>query len=167
MLRLRMMTSSNGNIFRVTGPLCGEFTGPRWIPRTKASAALWCYNGEAGNLRRYLTHYDVTVMVCAAKITHSRLNLLNLSEYFTKNWESKKDIKTIFSAQKSYRVLYEYFMGDACLNYVIYIEETSLYLYMNYALVSSPQFMKISMSTKKPLTFAQLTLLCKYVNICI
>ena len=33
------MTSSNGNIFRVTGHLCGEFTGPRWIPRTKASDA--------------------------------------------------------------------------------------------------------------------------------
>ena len=31
-----MMTSSNGNIFRVTGPLCGEFTGHRWIPSTKA-----------------------------------------------------------------------------------------------------------------------------------
>ena len=31
------MTSSNGNIFRVTGPLCGEFTGHRWIPLTKAS----------------------------------------------------------------------------------------------------------------------------------
>ena len=27
-----MMTSSNGNIFRVTGPLCGEFTGDRCIP---------------------------------------------------------------------------------------------------------------------------------------
>ena len=26
------MTQSNGNIFRVTGPLCGEFTGHRWIP---------------------------------------------------------------------------------------------------------------------------------------
>ena len=25
-----MMTSSNGNIFRVTGPLCGEFTGHRF-----------------------------------------------------------------------------------------------------------------------------------------
>ena len=38
-----MMTSSNGNIFRVTGHLCGEFTGPRWIPHTKASdAQLWC-----------------------------------------------------------------------------------------------------------------------------
>ena len=41
---LHMMTSSNGNIFRVTGPLCGEFTGLRWIPLTKASdAELWCF----------------------------------------------------------------------------------------------------------------------------
>ena len=39
-----MMTSSNGNIFRVTGHLCREFTGPRWIPHTKASdAQLWCF----------------------------------------------------------------------------------------------------------------------------
>ena len=39
-----VMTSSNGNIFRVTGHLCGEFTGPRWIPHTKASdAELWCF----------------------------------------------------------------------------------------------------------------------------
>ena len=39
-----MMTSSNGNIVRVTGPLCGEFTGHRWIPRTKANdAELWCF----------------------------------------------------------------------------------------------------------------------------
>ena len=39
-----MMTSSSGNIFPFTGHLCGEFTGPRWIPRTKASdAELWCF----------------------------------------------------------------------------------------------------------------------------
>ena len=70
-----MMTSSNGNIFRVTSPLCGEFIGHRWIPRTKASdAELWCFlssgtekngwvnNSEAGDLRRYRTHYDVIVM---------------------------------------------------------------------------------------------------------
>ena len=39
-----MMTSSNGNIFRVTGHLCGEFTGPRWIPCTKAcDAEIWCF----------------------------------------------------------------------------------------------------------------------------
>ena len=36
---IHMMTSSNGNIFRVTGPLCGEVTGHRWIPLTKASDA--------------------------------------------------------------------------------------------------------------------------------
>ena len=37
-----MMTSSNGSIFCITGPLCGEFTGHRWIPLTKASdAELW------------------------------------------------------------------------------------------------------------------------------
>ena len=72
------MTSSNGNIFRVTGHLCGEFTGHRWIPRTKASdAELWYFfficawingwvnNRDAGDLRRHLAHCDVIVMnVC-------------------------------------------------------------------------------------------------------
>ena len=71
----RMMTSSNGNIFRVTGPLCGEFTGHRWIPLTKASDAEllmfslirtrindWVNNRKAGNLRCHRAHYDVTVM---------------------------------------------------------------------------------------------------------
>ena len=39
-----MMTSSNVNIFRVTGHLCGKFTGHRWISHTKASdAELWCF----------------------------------------------------------------------------------------------------------------------------
>ena len=39
-----MMTPSNGTIFRVTGPLCGEFTGHRRIPLTKTSEAeLWCF----------------------------------------------------------------------------------------------------------------------------
>ena len=39
-----MTTSSNGNTLHVTGPLCGEFAGHRWIPRTKASdAELWSF----------------------------------------------------------------------------------------------------------------------------
>ena len=70
-----MMTSSNGNSFCVTGPLCGEFIGHRWIPHTKASdAELWCFlwstpekngwanNRKAGHLRRHRTHHDVIVM---------------------------------------------------------------------------------------------------------
>ena len=73
--RYIMMTSSNRNIFRVTGPLCGEFTGHRWIPLTKASdAELWCFlwpasrvngwvnNREAGDLGHHRAHYDVIVM---------------------------------------------------------------------------------------------------------
>ena len=39
-----LMTSSNGNIFHVTDPLCGEFTGHRLFSLTKASdAELWCF----------------------------------------------------------------------------------------------------------------------------
>ena len=69
------MTSSNGNIFRVTAHLCGEFTGHRWIPRNKCQwrGALmfslicvwingWVNNREAGDLRRHQAHYDVIVM---------------------------------------------------------------------------------------------------------
>ena len=68
------MTSSNGNIFRVTSPFFGEFTGHRWIPLTKASDAElwwvlwselnngWVNNREAGDLRRHRAHDDVIVM---------------------------------------------------------------------------------------------------------
>ena len=38
-----MMTSSNENIFRVTGPLCGEFTGefPTQVPVTRSFDVLF------------------------------------------------------------------------------------------------------------------------------
>ena len=39
-----MITSSNGNIFRVNDHLCGEFTDHWWIPLTKSSdTELWCF----------------------------------------------------------------------------------------------------------------------------
>ena len=66
-----IMTSSNGNIFRVTGPLCGEFTGYWWIPLSKTSdaelwyflwSASWINNREADDLRRHRAHDDVIVM---------------------------------------------------------------------------------------------------------
>ena len=69
-----MMTSSNGNIFRVTGPLCGEFPGHRWIPRTKASdTEFWFFLWSApekrlskqslgSDLRRHRAHYDINIM---------------------------------------------------------------------------------------------------------
>ena len=79
------MTSSNGNIFRVSVPLWGESTGHRWFPLTKASDAehwwgfilawtnrtnAWANNRDAGDLKRHCAHYDVTVM-CAGDCTRN------------------------------------------------------------------------------------------------
>ena len=90
-----MMTSSNENIFRGTGPLCGEFTGHRWIPLTKVSdAELWCFfmyawingsvhNRKAGDLRRHRAHYDVTVMwnyhICSIVVGNVDFSINNSS----------------------------------------------------------------------------------------
>ena len=43
-LGITLMTSSNENIFGVSGPLWWEVTGHRQIPLTNASGAeLWCF----------------------------------------------------------------------------------------------------------------------------
>ena len=99
-----MMTLSNGDIFRVTGPLCGEFTGHRWISHTKGQwhGALmfslivawtkgWVNNRNASDLKRHHTHYDVTVMFsfvvctgwqwhCAVRCYHTWSNVSALVE---------------------------------------------------------------------------------------
>ena len=71
-----MMTSSNGSIFSVTGPLWGESIGHRWIPLTKASDAelwrfLWSAPGQTAeqnqSRRRWFKmtpyYFDSTVML--------------------------------------------------------------------------------------------------------
>ena len=70
-----IMTSSNGHIFRVIGPLGGEPTDHRWIPPHKGQwrgalvISLICActndyvnNRDACDLRRHRAHSDVTVM---------------------------------------------------------------------------------------------------------
>ena len=72
-LRWNMMTSSNGNIFRVTGHLCREFTGHRSPHKGQWCGALmfslicvwingWVNIHGVGDLRRYRGHYDVNVI---------------------------------------------------------------------------------------------------------
>ena len=67
------MTSSNGNIFRVTGPLWGESFGQRRFPPQRPVTRSfdvsfdlrlngWANNRDAGDLRRHRAHYDITVM---------------------------------------------------------------------------------------------------------
>ena len=60
-----MMTSSNGNIFRVTGPLCGEFTGHR-------------------------VHYEVTVVKASMMHSYHKPNW-EMKYYPCRFW---KDVKT-------------------------------------------------------------------------
>ena len=67
-----MVTSSNGNIFRVTGHLCGEFPvnslhKGQWRGALMFSLVCvwingWGNNRGAGDSRRYRAHYDVIVM---------------------------------------------------------------------------------------------------------
>ena len=78
-----MMTSSIGNLFPLTGPLCGEFTGDRWIPFKKASGVElrcflrsawingWVNNRQAGDLRRHRAQYDVIVMISSHTLLQS------------------------------------------------------------------------------------------------
>ena len=60
--------------FPLTCPVCGELTGHRWIPHTKASdAELWCFfcicpwingwvnNCDAGDLKIHRARYDITL----------------------------------------------------------------------------------------------------------
>ena len=98
-----MITSSNGNIFRVTSPLCGEFTRHWWIPLTKASdTELWCFlgwvnNHKAGNLRRHCAHYDVTVTwnlsICVGIEIRRHSNRTTLNAFFNETFVQIQQIE--------------------------------------------------------------------------
>ena len=59
-----MMTSSKGNIFRVTG----QWRGALMFSLICARINDWVNNREAGDLRRYRCHYDVNVMIAKLAI---------------------------------------------------------------------------------------------------
>ena len=82
-----MMTAWNGNIFRNTCHLCGEFAGHRGIPYTKADDTElfslictwvkgWVNNREFGDLRRHRAHYDCFVMVMIRSLWYNLVHLL-------------------------------------------------------------------------------------------
>ena len=75
-IQIDKMTSSNGNIFQVTGPLFGDFTSEwpvNFLHKDQWRGALmfslicawiysWVNNREAGDLRRHHAHYDFILM---------------------------------------------------------------------------------------------------------
>ena len=120
LLNADMMTSSNGNIFRVTGPLCGEFTGHRWIPRKKVQwrGALifplicsWIHvcanNGEAGDLRHHRAHYDVIVMISSLLPHRYKLSWLR-SFKFRVVWGSRADCHLLIFVKMEAHMCWKY-----------------------------------------------------------
>ena len=83
-----MMTSSNGNNFRITGHLCGEFTGNwrgQWAFMFSSICVWingWVNNREAGDLRRYRVHYDVTLITLVHNQIMQETNCMYMYSYF-------------------------------------------------------------------------------------
>ena len=87
-----MISSSNGNIFSVTGHLCGEFTGPWWIffylrlnkrfskqwwgcLFETLSRALWRHRNGAGKKKPRHRHHILTLKTYAASV----MNILQIT----------------------------------------------------------------------------------------
>ena len=100
-----MMTSSNANIFRVTGHF---LRGIHWSPVNSPRKGQWCgalmfsliyvwingwiNNREAGDLRRYRTHYDIIVrmLVCMTMEAVMRKRFIGLlfnGTYYILGWK--------------------------------------------------------------------------------
>ena len=110
-----MMTSSNGNIFCVTGPMCRKFTGHWWIASQRP--VTWSFdvsydlrlnkqlsnNHEAGDLRCHRAH-DVIVMdmiytmsssVTCVPSSHTQLAVIwgphGWSYPFSQDWQADEN----------------------------------------------------------------------------
>ena len=104
------MTSSFGSTFRVTDPLCGEFTGHRWIPLIKGQwrGALmvslicawtngWVNNRDVGDLRCHRPHFDVTLLNEASKIPSLLKRTWSKHPIKKPHWNGNDVILTKFS----------------------------------------------------------------------
>ena len=122
-----VMTSSNGNTLRVTGPLWGEppVTGgfPSQRPVTRSFDVFfdlclkkngWANNRDASDLRHHLAHYEVSVMMYFVRFVvvvlfsglrnwHSdnRANTTTSEIYITKSQQSttRREVGCIFTCK--------------------------------------------------------------------
>ena len=78
-MRSDMMTSSNGNVFCVTGLLYDAFPSRRPVTRCFAVFFIcaWTNNRDASDLRRHRAHYDATVMDIIHQSENNCLRLEN------------------------------------------------------------------------------------------
>ena len=115
------MTSPNENFFRVTGPLCGEFTAYRRIPSVTRSFDVFfdlhLNKRDAGDLRRHRAHYDVTVSkalrtakgrhrwhhsVLAKGIIFTTKTTLNVPLYILTEWNIYDNLSMVYTSGLRY-----------------------------------------------------------------
>ena len=121
-----MMTLSNGNIFRVTDLLCGEF--PPQSPVTRRFNVLlicawingWVNNRKTADFRHHRAHYDVTVMSLFVAAAWPRVRWKYFCRYvfFKHAWEVyAKSLRS--SLILNHKLLFRFkFM---CVNYIWWI----------------------------------------------
>ena len=127
-LPIFMMISSNGNKFRVTGLLCGEFTGHRSPHKCQWRGALifslicvwissWVNNRKAGDLRRHRARYYVTVTIFFCSLdTRTVLRELRCQwsnlEDLTQGWGLLK-FHAIISLIAKFSILQKYMLDSS------------------------------------------------------
>ena len=118
------MTSSNGDIFHVTGPLWGESTGHWWIPLTKANdVKLWFFficawtndwidNRDAGDLRlrRNHAHNEGTVML--------PLDYIYIYIYIYRPTAITPSLNTMMCALNSLALVPHWVWNSTCIAYI-------------------------------------------------
>ena len=84
-----MMTSSNGNIFRVTGPLCGEFTGTGEFPTQRPVTRSFDTFFDPIYLQKPKPHQIYPMMPLTNLVMFKTDDLLSLSHWMRRDaWQN-------------------------------------------------------------------------------
>ena len=102
-----IMTSSNGNIFCVTGHLCahkGQWCGDLMFSLICVWINGWVNNREAGDLRCYHAHYYVTVMFYTFHLLYILTSVIFILKHFIE-WYTMSSINICDSFTHNLRTL--------------------------------------------------------------
>ena len=87
------MATKIGKTVRDTGPFCGEFTGDRWIPLTKASVAdLWCLLWSAPEQKVEQTIETPVIWDAIVQIMTSLYCCLEFAPTVTASWSTGTEL---------------------------------------------------------------------------
>ena len=83
------------HFFRVTGPVCGEFTGHRWIPFTKASDAELCFLWSEQTFKQTIETPVIRDAIALIGTSQLHIIFVDLGEYFAHAFNCKHAFRYI------------------------------------------------------------------------